>query len=308
MGGPRRSSVGCILLLAVTIVGPTWAANAANPSEVSPTTVADSAPEASQAQLIFEKAERAFADGSFVDAARLFEQADRLAPHPSVTFNAAVAWDHAGDSPRAASAYRRAGEREGLSEAQRVQTAERLQELSTRLVDVHFVKPRGTAASVGHVRRQQIPTRFFLEPGEYEVLLEDRQARRTETINVRLNESPRFQFAPVRKPQAPQEPPTPPAAPIEEEPPSAAQETMGWVLLGAGVVASGVAGYLGTQALSAQDDARQESQDAGGLGSTQSTHDRAKRLELQTNIAWGGAGALGATGLILLLTAPTIQF
>ncbi len=272
-------------------------------SEAQPESSSDPGPEA---QAAFERAEAAFADGSYGDAARLFEQADQLAPHASVIFNAAVAWDHAGDSPRAASAYKRALEREGLSRDQAAQSEKRLSELSARLVYVHLAKPLGVTVSVAHVRNEVIPARFFLEPGEYEVLLEDGDKRRTDTIKVVRGRQSRFEFEPLKDNAPP--PPPPPPPDVKDSVPSKTQETLGWVLLGAGVVGAGVATYFGTQALDAQDKAMRENTSSGGLGSTQETHDLAERLQLQTNIAWGGAGLLGATGVVLLLTSPTIEF
>jgi hypothetical protein len=34
----------------------------------------------------------------------------------------------------------------------------------------------------------------------------------------------------------------------------------------------------------------------------------AASLRLATNVAWGGATAAGVTGLVLVLTAPTVEF
>jgi tetratricopeptide (TPR) repeat protein len=55
----------------------------------------------------FREAEAAFLAGDFVRAGGLFEEANRLAPHPSALWNAARAWQRAGDPARAMNLYAR---------------------------------------------------------------------------------------------------------------------------------------------------------------------------------------------------------
>ena len=59
---------------------------------------------------------------------------------------------------------------------------------------------------------------------------------------------------------------------------------------------------FGLRALAARDDFNASGYtDADARG-------RASDLRLATNVLWGGATLAGATGLVLLLTAPTIEF
>jgi hypothetical protein len=76
---------------------------------------------------------------------------------------------------------------------------------------------------------------------------------------------------------------------------------MGWVGVGVGVVAAGMAVYLGTQALAAQD---------AYLAERSSTELRSRAVDAQfrTNVAWAGAGLAGGLGVVLLLTSPTVEF
>ncbi len=55
-----------------------------------------------QAAELFRAAEEAFRRHDYADAAAHFEQANAIAPHPAALFNAATAWDKAGDPVRAA--------------------------------------------------------------------------------------------------------------------------------------------------------------------------------------------------------------
>jgi hypothetical protein len=80
------------------------------------------------------------------------------------------------------------------------------------------------------------------------------------------------------------------------------QRTWGFVALGAGAVLAGTAIFLGTRTLAARDD-----YNASGLHDVDA-HDRAVSLRLWTNVAWGGAALGAGTGVVLLLTTPSVQF
>ena len=55
------------------------------------------------AQQRFREATEAYNEGRYSAAASLFDAADRLAPHPSTRYNAATAWEQAGEAARARS-------------------------------------------------------------------------------------------------------------------------------------------------------------------------------------------------------------
>ncbi len=59
------------------------------------------------ARRSFEQGERAYEAGDFVQAAKSFGEAYRLAPHYAPLWNAARSWDRAGEQTRAANAYAR---------------------------------------------------------------------------------------------------------------------------------------------------------------------------------------------------------
>jgi tetratricopeptide (TPR) repeat protein len=254
-----------------------------------------------QAQRLFDQAEQAFDAEDYTRAAQLFEEANRHAPHPSVLFNAAVSWDHAGELARAANAYRAALEEEGLSAAQTEESERRLSALGERLGYVLVAKPIGGLVSVAHVRREPIPARFYLEPGDYQVELETPEGQHSSTsIEVDPGQTLKLSLDAVEVPA-----PVPVVAPEPTLPPQEAkartQETIGWIGVGAGVIAAGVAAYLGTQALAAQDAYLAEPTSAP-------LRNRAVDAEVRTNVAWTGAGVLGGLGVVLLLTSPTVEF
>jgi hypothetical protein len=151
-----------------------------------------------------------------------------------------------------------------------------------------------------------VPATFYLRPGTYQIEVEYRGTNTSTSAQVAAGEDrklalnlpadvlPAARTTPVPVPRAPAQPP--PA----DEPFS--QKTWGWVGVGASVALGGAAIIFGVQALSARDQYRDS------LNHDRSAHDKAANLRLATNLLWGGATAAGATGLILLLTAPSIEF
>src|SRR5688572_32949982 len=61
-------------------------------------------PEEGDARHYFQSAQKAFAEGRFLEAARAFEEAHRIKPHPAPLINAGDAWEKAGEYALAARA------------------------------------------------------------------------------------------------------------------------------------------------------------------------------------------------------------
>ncbi len=272
----------------------------------------ESAREQQQAANLFEAAEAAFAAQDYDRAARLFERANDKAPHASVAYNAAVSWDYAKQRARAADAYQLALTLEGLDPSQVTVAEQRLAELGLQLGYVHIAKPVGGLATVGRIERQPIPLRFYQEPGAYAVELETADGATTSTqIVVIGGQTLRVELNLVERP-----PPTstvqpstaalqvgakaPPPAP--DVVPSSTREVLGWVSIGVGVAAAGVAGYLGYQVLR-----NKEAYLKGGRRDVD-RYDDHRALQAGTNVAWAASGVTGALGVVLLLTSPTFEF
>lgn len=86
-------------MVALTVTAPCLVARAEPPT----------APQRSAAAAfdVFREGERAFAAGDYIHAGESFEAAHRLAPHPDALWNAARAWEAAGEAARAANLYAR---------------------------------------------------------------------------------------------------------------------------------------------------------------------------------------------------------
>jgi hypothetical protein len=251
-----------------------------------------------------KKARAQFDDKDYEGAARTFEEAYRLKPHPATQYNAALAWEKAGELARAADAFESALESEGLDEGRASASRERLAALKRQLGYVFVSRPIGTTVSVAHVEKLAIPAKIHLTPGKHEVV-----ARRADgstekrTISVRAGESLDVAFegeslgpgpAPVPEEPAPKTSPVVDEAPVEG---SCSQCMWGWVAIGAGAVGAGVGTYFGLRTLSARD----EFEDSNRTDAD--ARDRAISSRTISNVGFGVAIVGVGVGVVLLLTA-----
>lgn len=254
----------------------------------------------------FQEATDAYNEGRYSAAASLFDAADRLAPHPSTRYNAATAWEQAGEAARAATGYEAAIAVASLDQVRRKVAQERLAALKEGLGRVRVERPLGAFVTVDHVQHVPVPTTFYLLPGSYELSV-DYQGKTSQTplaIVAGQEQDVKLDF-PEPEPATPALPsealkPLPPAVPTGDV--WLTQKTWGWVGLGAGVALSGAAVVLGLRALAARD------RFVASGNTNVDAHDEASDLRLATNVAWAGATVAGVTGLVLLLTAPTVEF
>lgn len=256
----------------------------------------------------FREATEAYNDGRFAAAASLFEAADRLLPHAATRYNAATAWDQAGEGSRAATGYEAALAQGTLDTSRETIARDRLATLKGTLAHVRILQPLGALVTVDHVQRTPVPTSFFLRPGSYEVVTEYRGTRTTTPARVAAGRDHILKLN-VPFTEAVTPPPTtaPPVTPVSvppDVPPRDAslQRTWGWVAVGAGVALGGAAIFMGIRALAAKNDYEKS-------GNTDSdAYDAASGRRLATNLLWGGALLSGGTGAVLLLTSPKVEF
>jgi len=258
----------------------------------------------------FSEATAAHARGDYAQAARLFEEAHRLAPAAGAKFNAGVAWDRASEPARAADAYETALDMGGLEHDEAEQAQSRLSALKKTLGYLRIDEPLGALVSIPDVvERAPVPVRLHVRPGTYEIRAEVSGSVVSERVTVGADETksiaierPRNAARPdTARPTKPTRPENvlPPDRPTQR--PSSAQRTWGWVAIGAGALAAGAAVFLGFKFLDANDEFDKDRRNIDN-------HDRAVTLRTATNVAWGGAALLGGTGVVLLLTSPKVEF
>ncbi len=231
----------------------------------------------------FRKGEWAFRHGDPLAAASAFDKAHQLVPHGATVYNAALAWEAAGQPQRAAQALDEALQRGGLSAVQEHDARTRLLKLTPTLGQVVLDAPAGSAITMGHVRGAQPPVKVFLTPGTYAIqaVLDD-GTEIERSMDVVIGQ----QHLDLHAGRTPA---------VVEEDGAPAGRTLGWVAIGGAGVMSGVAVYLGVEALEARDTFN----DSGHTDAD--AHDRAASMRLWTNVAWAVAGASAATGVVLLL-------
>lgn len=256
----------------------------------------------------FREAREAYRERRYSAAASLFEAADRLAPHPSTRFNAATAWEQAGEAARAATGYEAALALAALDDEKRKVAEERLSSLKLELGKILVQRPLGAFVTVDHMQRAPVPTTFYLMPGSYQLQVDYRGESQITPLDVLAGREhdveldyrdpqPTSPLTPAAPPEATQ--PLPPPPPIDD---AISQRTWGWVTVGAGVALSGAAIALGLSALAAKKRFEQSN------NTDPEARSDAASLRLATNVMWGGATAAGVTGLVLVLTAPTVEF
>lgn len=258
-------------------------------------------PEADSASELDQEARKAFAEERFRDAAKLFEEANRRAPFPATQFNAALAWERAGELARAADAYELALSLDGLDAGRTGTASDRLSALKKNLGYLVITRPMGASVSVAHVKDAPIPTHVHVAAGSHDVIVRDRTGREVrkevrvfagETAQIALELPASEPTSPARKPAA--APAKKDSAPSD----GSAQRTWGYVALGGGVVLGAAAAFLGVQTLDALDEYK--ASDRRDLDA----RDRTLRYRTWTNVALAGAVLSGAAGLYLVLDAP----
>ena len=261
---------------------------------------------AQDAAELDKKAREAFERKDFEAAALTFEEAYRLKPHPATKYNAAFAWERAGELARAADAFEQALDSAGLDDSRASASRERLAALKRQLGYVFVSRPIGATASLLHAEKVPIPAKIHVPPGKHDVVVHLRDgSTETKSVTVRAGESvdvgvEQSALGPAPGPgpaedSAPSTPPESPAADAGES--SCGQCTWGWVAIGGAVVAAGVGTYFGLRTLSARDDFEDSKR------TDPDAHDRAVTSRTLTNVAFGVAAVSGAAGVVLLLTA-----
>jgi tetratricopeptide (TPR) repeat protein len=259
------------------------------------------------AARLFREGAALFARGEFAAAARAFEASQQEVPRAAPIYNAALAWDAAGDAPRAADDYEAALTRTDLNlhgaVAQKAQG--RLRELEATLGIADVLAPGEARITLAQANRVAPPVHLHLLPGRYRVVIELATGDRQESfVEVLAGARSLFTAAPpsstlgpptVASPQS-SIPGPPPPTPRHSGPD--VRRSLAFALLGSSGVFAGSAIAFGVLTLRNLDAFRQ----SNDLGS--SLRARAVEFRTLTNIAWVMAGATAVTGGVLLLTIP----
>lgn len=241
-------------------------------------------------------AQKAFDEGRYVDAARAFEEAFRIKPHPFPLINAGDAWEKAGEYAMAARIFQRVLELEQSTDQDRTDAIERLARLKPQL---GLIELKGKPAVRVRVGGDEFHggQRVYVYPGEHKVALADAEGGKPRVVEVAAGATVSVdvdKLASSAEPASaapPKEGPAPPpvAGPAEE----GGVGLVTWIALGVGGVGLAGAGIFGLQVADAQSsfDERPNRED----------YDRFQQAKLLTNLSLA-VGVLGAgVGTYLLV-------
>lgn len=113
----------------------------------------------------FSAGTAAFDRGEFVVAARAFDAADAIAPAAAAVFNAARAWQEAGDRPRAADRWARFLDAAPADVTERATARRELARLRESLILARIDGPNDARVTIAHVNSVLVPVVVHLPPG-----------------------------------------------------------------------------------------------------------------------------------------------
>jgi tetratricopeptide (TPR) repeat protein len=256
------------------------------------------------ARRFFNAGQKAFAAGRYVEAAKSFEEAFRLKPHPAPLINAGDSWEKAGELALAARVFQRVVKLEQSTEQDRSEATERLAKITPKLGTIEL---EGEASQRARVDDDEFKggDRVYVVPGQHMVTLIDVDDAKERKIDVAAGTSRTVDLKTLlpaaEKNEKPKPPTTAGTGTIDEPGPGPDQTPMkkGGVrpltiaVLGLGVVAAGGAVYFGLQV----NDAEKSYND----DPNQDDLDRFKKNKLYTNVCIGAAVVGLGLGTFLLV-------
>jgi hypothetical protein len=274
---PRALEVGLVVALAA-LSAPAWAQ-------------AETEEDRAAAQREFAEGQRAFSAKDYRHAAEQFDAAYKHKRHHSALWNAARAWQRAGEPVRAANLYSRFL-REAPPDSRDRNTAHAaLSELSSKLgrLEIH-------ASGMTDITVDGAPAgddTVWVSPGSHAVEGKHQGKPVRQTASVDGGQSVSVTLVP---PSASQPPPGPPPKPAIEPPPDRGSSggwspAVFWVGAGLTAVATGLAVWSGVDTL--------QSRTAYDTSPSQEALDEGRGKQTRTNVFIGVAGGLA------LLTAVT---
>lgn len=248
-----------------------------------------------RAEALDRQARAAYAGRRYAEAARLFAASDEAAPRAETRVNAARAWEHARDLPRAAAALAAALALPSAdAEATRV-ARERLAQIEAEVGRVRVESPAGGRVSAGAAEGVPIPATLHVAPGEVTVSVQTPEGRTLER-RVRVQAGEIANVVLLDPPALPAPLPAPPAP--DAQPGGRPSYTPAIVSFAGAGVAAGAAAFLGVQMLD-----RLDAFEATGR-TDQGLHDEAVALRVGTNVAWGLTAVGAGLGLYFVLRPP----
>jgi tetratricopeptide (TPR) repeat protein len=256
-----------------------------------------------EAKAVEAEARKAFQAKQFEDSARAFARAHAIDPRAPTKYNEGFAWAKAGKPAAAADAYEAALEL-GLDGELAKKANASMAKLKVELGYLVVPGPAGGRVSVAHAVDRAIPAKIHLPVGGHQVSLKNAAGKDASlAVNSAAGVSHILEVPRALTEEAAPEPaPVAPALPKTAEPPQedgSVMTALGWTAVGLGAAATGATiatGVLTLQKVDAYDEGGNV--DAG-------LRDQATTFRTTTNVMIGVSSALVATGVLLLVLAPS---
>lgn len=253
---------------------------------------------AAEAKKQYQAGTQAYQARRFTEAALAFEAAAAYKANAVVLYAAAQAWEQANAPERAADAYSRALDVQGLTPQQTVTAKDRVASLEKTLGTLVVTGPEGFKVQIDSLTTTTVPARLHAAPGTHVLVVRPTKGdvqKRDVTLDLGLAENidvtPKVEAPKVEAPKL--EPPKTVTVEVEGPPRLSWKKAVGFSAIGLGAMGlvSGV--ILG---LSANDAA-----DAYNAGPTRQSFDHANGLATWTTIAFVTGGVFVAGGVVLVL-------
>jgi hypothetical protein len=255
-----------------------------------------------RAAQIFADAKAAYARADYATAARRFEEAAIIAPHPATLLNAAEAWELAGDAARAAEVCDRVIGEPYLDARYHEAATLRLSSLSSKVATLDIVGPTTIRVSIDK-GPETAPRRARVAPGRHAIAFTDSATHRTHrgVVELSAGETRRIE---ARLPEDTASKPLPPPLPSAPRPveiarvePGGASPSLGtWISFGVAAIGVGVGAYFGARTLSSRDDFE--------ASPTTATRDAFYRNRAIANGAFLTAAVAAAVGIVTWAATP----
>jgi tetratricopeptide (TPR) repeat protein len=267
-----------------------------------------------EAAKSFHIGSEAYAKRDYKTAADAFEEAYRIAPKAAAAYNAGLSREGAGERCKAADDYTQALEATDLGAAERADSTGRLRAIEREVGRVSLSAPPGTKLTLDDVALPGSSADLHVEAGRHELRVaygdgraETRTitARPSVTVTMKLGDTSSEAPPPTETPidtssDTERESPRPSHAERGEtpSPPSGPDRTATWALFGGAGAAAGIALVTFGIGITARNEFVKDGDKNPSL--------RNQALALRTTswVAWGLAGGLAATGLVLYLATP----
>lgn len=252
---------------------------------------------AAEAKKQFTNGMKAFQASRFVEAALAFEAAHYYKPNAVALYTAALAWKEANQPERAADAFSRALDAQGLNAQQTAMAKDSVSALEKTMGTLVVTGPEGTKVQVDALTETGVPARLHATPGTHVLAVRAGGKVEKRDVTFEIGQVKDVDVTPVkpddRTPKVDTTPPPKPDVVVQTVPTLSAKRAIGFTAIGVGVGAAVSALVVGLQALSAGN--------AYDAAPSREGFDHANTLATWTTVLWISAGVFVAGGVTLVL-------